>query len=97
MSSTLERRKNFKREYEAFYKALTMLLAEYDPMNLMFEDMPYDEYDIEVAEILLRLNEIGSPDIFEQVIYDTFVHCFGQHLLYQASHLPREQESNLPQ
>ncbi len=54
-----------------------MLLAEYDPMNLMFEDMPYNEYDREVDEILLRLDEISSPDVFGQVIYEIFVGCFG--------------------
>jgi len=77
MSPTSEQRKNLKREYGSFYKDLTSLLAEDDPMGLVRGGAPYDEYDIEVDAILLRLNEASSPTLLGQIIYEAFVECFG--------------------
>ncbi len=78
MSSTLEQREKLKREYGSLYKDLTLLLTEYDPMYLMsIPGIPPDEYDYEVDNILLRLNEASSPTLLGQIIYETFVKCFG--------------------
>lgn len=77
MSSTLEQRENLKRGFGAFYENLTILLAGYDPMDLVRGGAPDDEYDIEVDAILLRLNEASSPMVLGQIIYEAFVECFG--------------------
>jgi len=79
MPSRSEQHENLKREYGSFYETLTQLLAEYDPMGLMsIPGMPSNEYDIEVDVILSRLNEASSPTVLGQIIYETFVQCFGR-------------------
>ena len=77
MSPTSEQHKHLKQEYRSFYRDLTSLLAEDDPVGLVRGGAPYDEYDIEVDVILLRLNEASSPALMGKIIYEGFVECFG--------------------
>lgn len=78
MAATPEQHAQLKQEYRSFYEALTLLLADYDPMGLVGGGAPYNEYDIEVDVILLRLNEAVSPDMLGQIMYEAFVQCFGR-------------------
>ena len=73
----MSERESLKQKYGWLYESLTQLLAEYDPMGLVSIGAPYDEYDIEVDRILLRLPETTSPKALGQLIYETFVACFG--------------------
>ncbi len=75
-------------KYGWFYKTLVQLLVTYDLKGLIALGAPSDEYDIEAAMILARIDEADSPDSLAYLIYEVFVKSFSTN---PAQH-PDEQE-----
>ena len=76
-STPNQQRQHLKQAYGKFYTALTLLLADYDPMGLVRGGAPLNEYEPEVDAILLRLHEASSPSTLGHIIYETIVAYFG--------------------
>jgi hypothetical protein len=82
VQASIERRKQIKRDYLAFYEELLQLLAHHDPVGLLAIGAPKDEYEPEVGTILPRLVALaqsGSNSVpaIRKVIYEEFSRWFG--------------------
>lgn len=88
---SMQQRKAMQEKYGWFYETLVQLLANYDFMGLTKSGAPANEYDIEAAMILARIDEAESPDSLAYLIYEIFVKAFSTNPVQH----PTEQEKQL--
>ena len=70
------KRRLLKLRYGRLYSGLRSILLRHDPINLMFDGTPKDEYDPEVSTILPRLRHAGSVSDVRRLVHEEFVHWF---------------------
>ena len=71
-----EERRRLKAEYGALFDATAALLFRHDPIGINF-DTNTDEYEPEVRTILPRLKDCRTEADVTRVVYEEFVHWFG--------------------
>ena len=64
------------KEYKMLFEKVRDIVNDIDPMNLM-GGAPINEYDNEVARILVQLKNTSDEQIFRDEIYDVFLESFG--------------------
>jgi hypothetical protein len=65
--------------YKALVAAIAELLYRYDPMDL--SGAPRDEYEPEAIAIVARLSQCSSEQSCLDLVWNVFVHFFGEHSL----------------
>ena len=88
-----QQRKEMQEKYGWFYETLVQLLANYDFMSLTKLGAPSNEYELEAAMILARIDEADSPDFLAYLMYEIFVKAFSTN----PGHHPTEQEKQFYQ
>lgn len=66
-----------RKEYQVLYRKVETILFRHDPIGINFEDNK-DEYDPEVSTILPRLKKAKSEKDVINIVYEEFVHWFGE-------------------
>ena len=87
----MQKRQEMQEKYGWFYETLVQLLGTYDFVGLTKLGAPSNEYDIEAAMILARIDEANSSDSLAYLMYEIFVKAFSTN---PAQH-PTEQEKQL--
>jgi hypothetical protein len=62
---------------KAFAKAVQKVINRHDPMGLIGEGAPVDEYDYQQAAIMRKLPACKSIDRLQAMIHDEFCHWFN--------------------
>jgi hypothetical protein len=78
MQEAISRRHLFRREYRPLRSAVSRIVAQADPINLLALGAPGDEYDGEVEAILPRLATARSVEEVRSIVRGEFVRRFGE-------------------
>jgi hypothetical protein len=70
-------RQKVKREYGPLFATVSAALANADPMGLIIDGAPPDEYEPEVGAVLPRLREACCAHDVEQILWEEFVRWFS--------------------
>jgi hypothetical protein len=89
-----QQRKEMQEKYGWFYETLVQLLDNYDFKGLTKSGAPADEYDIEAAMILARLDEADSPDSLAYLIYDVFADAFSTNPAQHSTEQEKQRYKN---
>jgi hypothetical protein len=65
-------RQKVKREYGPLFATVSAALANADPMGLIIDGAPPDEYEPEVGAVLPRLREACCAHDIEQILWEEF-------------------------
>lgn len=72
----MARRRALKAEFGDLRDSVAAALERHDPLALIAEGAPADEYDPEVGTILPRLKEASSVEDLERIVHEEFVRWF---------------------
>jgi hypothetical protein len=72
----LQERQRLRQKYNELFHATAALLFRHDPVGIVFEHNK-DEYAPEAGTILPRLSGCQSPQDVLPVVYEEFLHWFG--------------------
>ena len=67
-----------KLRYRDLYFGLRSILLRHDPINLVCDGCPEDEYDLEISTILPRLRRDLLVSEIQRIIHKEFSHWFGE-------------------
>ena len=70
--------KEKKKEYQSLLVKLTEILYALDPIGIVDDDMPNDEYMPEAGKIIPRLREANSPEGLSVIMYQVFAYQFDE-------------------
>lgn len=66
-----------KAQFAGLREAVSQALRDADPIRLIQRGAPLDEYDPEVGTVLPRLRGATSCSDVRTILYEEFVHWFG--------------------
>jgi hypothetical protein len=78
LQSSNQRRKMLRQEYGDLFDAISALLFREDPIGINY-DSNNDEYESEVATILLRLKDCQSETDVVSIVHQEFTRWFSLH------------------
>lgn len=70
-----EKRKYYKDKYQKAFLEVRQVINDIDPMGLIEMCGP-EEYDMEVADILAKIQNCNSEDEIRKMVIDVFTHYF---------------------
>lgn len=68
-------------QYGDLFDQLVQIMARHDPVGLMRDGSPEDEYTPEARPILLGLDLVTSEEDLRKVIEEVFDRCVGPHMI----------------
>lgn len=71
-----EKRKFYRDKYQKAFLEVRQVINDIDPMGLIEMCGP-EEYDMEVADILAKIQDCNSEDEIRKMVVDVFTHYFG--------------------
>ena len=72
----LQQREQLRRKYDELFRATVALFFRHDPVGIILEHNE-DEYTPEAGTILPRLNGCQSAEDVLPIVYEEFLHWFG--------------------
>jgi hypothetical protein len=70
-------REQLKRDYRGLFDAVSAALVAADPIGLIADGAPVDEYEPEVGTILPRLKDAHDASDVEGILHEEFTRWFG--------------------
>jgi hypothetical protein len=70
-------RELLKQTQRDLFQAVLLALANADPLQLIAEEAPADEYEPEAGTIVPRLKEARDVEDVERILHEEFVTWFG--------------------
>jgi hypothetical protein len=70
-------REYYRARYGPFYDEALAILCRHDPMGWAVLSGNQTEYELELAGILSRLDEVSSLDEFTRMVHDEFIWWYG--------------------
>lgn len=68
--------KQWKRNYQSLLQQINIILTTVDPLHLMSDDAPNDEYTYEAEKILARIYSQRDKDKIKEAIFVVFLESF---------------------
>ncbi len=68
---------NLKRKYLAEFKRLREIVNRIDPAGLVSGGAPFDEYDQEISELLVKTKNIFDQKKIQEIIKKVFIDALG--------------------
>jgi len=87
----LRERERLRHRYDRLFEATVALLFRHDPVGIVFEHNT-DEYAAEAGTILPRLQGLTSQEQVLPIVYEEFLHWFGEAAGPRERYLPIARE-----
>jgi hypothetical protein len=82
-----------KAQFAALRDAVSQALRDADPIGLITDGAPVDEYDSEVGTVLPRLRGASSSADVRVILHEEFIHWFGDEVAGGIERYDRAAES----